>query len=98
MMPLPSGGSPKRDIETSSRLQLAMPSDNDSVIKAILDHLAQACEAHLHDAHLAQRLRALAAQKQPLRPNEKPPTLAEAAALLILQKKAQAIWGDGEDE
>ncbi len=24
--------------------------------------------------------------------------LAEAAALLILQKKAQAIWGEGEDE
>lgn len=24
--------------------------------------------------------------------------LAEAAALLVLQKKAQAIWGDGEDE
>lgn len=24
--------------------------------------------------------------------------LAEAAALLVLQKKAQAIWGDGEDD
>ena len=31
-----------------------------------------------------------------LRRKEK--ALAEAAALLVLQKKAQAIWGDGEDE
>jgi len=31
-----------------------------------------------------------------LRRKEK--ALAEAAALLILQKKAQAIWGDGEDD
>ena len=34
--------------------------------------------------------------EQELRRKEK--ALAEAAALLILQKKAQAIWGDGEDE
>ena len=31
-----------------------------------------------------------------LRRKEK--ALAEAAALLVLQKKAQAIWGDPEDE
>jgi len=31
-----------------------------------------------------------------LRRKEK--ALAETAALLVLQKKAQAIWGDGEDE
>jgi len=31
-----------------------------------------------------------------LRRKEK--ALAEAAALLVLKKKAQAIWGDGEDE
>ena len=34
--------------------------------------------------------------EQELRRKEK--ALAEAAALLIIQKKAQAIWGDGEDE
>jgi transposase-like protein len=34
--------------------------------------------------------------EQELRRKEK--ALAEAAALLILQKKAQAIWGDAEDE
>ena len=30
--------------------------------------------------------------------NRKEKALAEAAALLVLQKKAQAIWGDAEDE
>ena len=30
--------------------------------------------------------------------HRKEKALAEAAALLILQKKAQAIWGDAEDE
>lgn len=30
--------------------------------------------------------------------NRKEKALAETAALLILRKKAQAIWGDGEDE
>ncbi len=30
--------------------------------------------------------------------HRKDKALAEAAALLVLQKKAQAIWGDGEDE
>ena len=30
--------------------------------------------------------------------HRKEKALAEAAALLVLQKKAQAIWGDGEDE
>jgi len=34
--------------------------------------------------------------EQELRRKEK--ALAEAAALLILQKKDQAIWGDAEDE
>ena len=34
--------------------------------------------------------------EQELRRKEK--ALAEAAALLVLQKKAQAIWGDPEDE
>jgi transposase-like protein len=40
-----------------------------------------------------QRIRKL---EQELRRKEK--ALAEAAALLVLQKKAQAIWGDPEDE
>ena len=30
--------------------------------------------------------------------HRKEKALAEAAALLVLQKKAQSIWGDGEDE
>jgi len=30
--------------------------------------------------------------------HRKEKALAETAALLVLQKKAQAIWGDGEDE
>jgi len=30
--------------------------------------------------------------------HRKDKALAETAALLVLQKKAQAIWGDGEDE
>jgi len=30
--------------------------------------------------------------------NRKEKALAEAAALLVLQKKARAIWGDGEDD
>jgi transposase len=34
--------------------------------------------------------------EQELRRKEK--ALAEVAALLVLQKKAQAIWGDPEDE
>lgn len=34
--------------------------------------------------------------EQELRRKDK--ALAETAALLVLQKKAQAIWGDGEDE
>ena len=40
-----------------------------------------------------QRIRQL---ERELRRKEK--ALAEAAALLVLQKKAQAIWGDPEDE
>ena len=40
-----------------------------------------------------QRIRKL---EQELRRKEK--ALAEVAALLVLQKKAQAIWGDPEDE
>jgi transposase-like protein len=40
-----------------------------------------------------QRIRQL---EQELRRKEK--ALAEVAALLVLQKKAQAIWGDPEDE
>ncbi len=30
--------------------------------------------------------------------NRKEKALAETAALLVLRKKAQAIWGDGEEE
>lgn len=30
--------------------------------------------------------------------NRKDKALAEAAALLVLQKKARAIWGDNEDD
>ena len=59
-----------------------MPSNNNvSITAVILNRLADACEEHLHDARLAQRLRALAAQKETFRPNEKSSTLAEAAAL-----------------
>ena len=39
-----------------------------------------------------KRIKAL---ERDLRRKEK--ALAEAAALLVLRKKAEAIWGDGED-
>jgi len=43
----------------------------------------------------AEKKRAAGIEKD-LRKKEK--ALAEAAALLLLRKKAQAIWGDPEDE
>ncbi|MDO8751125.1 MAG: hypothetical protein Q7K03_08285, partial [Dehalococcoidia bacterium] len=58
-----------------------MPAESSPPTAVILTRLAQACEVHLHDARLVQRLRALAAQEEPIRPNEKSPTLAEATAL-----------------
>lgn len=58
-----------------------MPSENEPATIVILEHLAQACEVHLHDARLVQRLRALAAREEPIGHNEKSPTLAQAAAL-----------------
>jgi transposase len=46
-------------------------------------------------AHSADRKRILELERE-LRRKEK--ALAEAAALLILEKKRQAIWGDGDDD
>ena len=59
----------------------------------------------------AQTLRPLSAEERRERKQERKKTrklekelrrkdkaLAETAALLVLQKKAQAIWGDGEDD
>jgi len=43
----------------------------------------------------AERKRSRKLEKELLR---KERALAEAAALLTLSKKAQAIWGDGEDD
>ena len=41
----------------------------------------------------AKRLRELERELQ-----RKDKALAETAALLVLQKKVQAIWGDGDDD
>ncbi len=65
----------------------------------------QACEnANDWDRQVASKLKAGQKQDQKrikqlekeLKRKEK--ALAEAAALLVLQKKVQAIWGDPEDE
>jgi len=48
---------------------------------------------HAETRHLKNENRAL---KKELRRKEK--ALAEAAALLVLQKKVSAIWGDSEDD
>jgi len=65
----------------------------------------RACEqANDWDRQQAERLRAerkadrerLKALERELKKKEK--ALAEAAALLVLSKKAEAIWGDGEGE
>ncbi len=50
---------------------------------------------HLKSAKKADRQRIRQLERE-LRRKEK--ALAETAALLVLQKKAQAIWGDPEDE
>jgi len=46
-------------------------------------------------ARSAERKRILELERE-LRRKDK--ALAEAAALLILEKKLQAIWGDGDDD
>jgi hypothetical protein len=60
--------------------------------KAALEALAGAAKP-AHGSPPARRVREL--EKQ-LRRKDK--ALAEAAAILVLQKKAQAIWGDGDDD
>jgi transposase-like protein len=50
---------------------------------------------HTAPARSAERKRILELERE-LRRKEK--ALAEAAALLILEKKRQAIWGDGDDD
>ena len=53
-----------------------------------------------HKKQLSEALREEKKRSQTLEKelNRKEKALAEAAALLILRKKAQAIWGDPEDE
>lgn len=53
----------------------------------------QAREQHHQSKEDRQRIRQLEKELQ-----RKEKALAEAAALLILRKKAQAIWGDNEDD
>lgn len=55
-----------------------------------------AAQAKAQQEQTKQDRRRIKKLEQELRRKDK--ALAEAAALLILQKKAQAIWGDGEDE
>ena len=62
----------------------------------VLDNLNTHTPASLYEAFEpaeAKRIRQL--EKEIKRKDKK---LAETAALLVLKKKAQAIWGDGEDE
>jgi len=55
----------------------------------------RAQEQHLKEARKADG-KAITQLRRELSYKEK--ALAETAALLVLKKKAQAIWGDGEDE
>jgi transposase-like protein len=55
-----------------------------------------AAQAKAQQEQTKQDRRRIKKLEQELRRKDK--ALAEAAALLVLQKKAQAIWGDGEDE
>jgi hypothetical protein len=70
-----------------------------------LEQWRQACEAaNDWDRHSTLKLKAeqktsrqrIKALEKELQRKEK--ALAEAAALLVLQKKVQAIWGESEDE
>ena len=56
----------------------------------------RAAQAKARQEQTKQDRRRIKKLEQELRRKDK--ALAEAAALLVLQKKAQAIWGDGEDE
>lgn len=59
----------------------------------LLEHAFEPTTSHpIHKEHQAQ----LQKLQKELRYKEK--ALAEAAALLVLQKKVQAIWGEHEDE
>ena len=55
-----------------------------------------AAQAKAHREQMKNDRKQIKTLERELRRKEK--ALAEAAALLVLQKKAQAIWGDGEDE
>jgi transposase-like protein len=55
-----------------------------------------AAQAKAQQEQTKQTRRHIKQLEQELRRKDK--ALAETAALLVLQKKAQAIWGDGEDE
>ena len=58
-----------------------MPPEDIGVTAAILYDLARACESHLQDTALANRLRTLAAQEKSHLPADRYLTLAEATAL-----------------
>jgi|TARA_B110000263_G_scaffold178734_1_gene156406 transposase len=52
-------------------------------------------ERHLKEQRASDRKKIKQLEKEL---NRKEKALAETAALLVLRKKAQAIWGEGEDE
>ena len=54
----------------------------------------RASSVRLSQATKDEKKRITALERDPQR---KEKALAEAAALLVLRKKAEAIWGDGED-
>jgi len=58
-----------------------------------LEAWREALQGNRPDKSSQRRIKSLEKELQ-----RKESALAEAAALLILQKKAQAIWGDGEDD
>ena len=57
---------------------------------------SSAAQAKVQQEQTKQDRKQVKSLERELRRKEK--ALAETAALLVLQKKAQAIWGDGEDE
>ena len=59
-------------------------------------HEAAAAAAHRDSSELEQLRKKVKKLEWELRKKEK--ALAEAAALLVLRKKAQALWGDEDDD
>jgi len=64
----------------------------EACLQANADAEARSQTQRQHTKQTRQRIKQLA---QEVRRKDK--ALAETSALLVLQKKAQAIWGDGED-